>query len=160
MESRFANALDWLQPLIQNASSGGGSWRMHDLTRDDVLRRMAPIETAMPEVWPTVVEIVDAFCAAGVLQSSGSASRIRAFPKTEVLKSMKDMKGARHVRAVPRQRHLGGTIGTSSGAALACGLFTPFTFFMPFRILLFGNALMRTSGSGHYLRFAFARDSS
>lgn len=73
MESRFANALDRLQPLLQNASSGGGSWRTHDLTRDDVLRRMAPIETAMPEVWPTVVEIVDAFCAAGVLQSSGSA---------------------------------------------------------------------------------------
>jgi putative hydrolase of HD superfamily len=70
IESRFANALDRLQPLIQNASSGGGSWRTHDLTRDDVLRRMAPIETAMPEVWPTVVEIVDAFCEAGVLHPS------------------------------------------------------------------------------------------
>lgn len=68
-ESRFANALDRIQPLLQNASSGGGSWRTHDLTRADVLRRMAPIETAMPALWPTVVEIVDAFCAAGVLRA-------------------------------------------------------------------------------------------
>ena len=70
IESQFANALDRLQPLLQNASSGGGSWRTHDLTRADVLRRMAPVETAMPAIWPTVVEIVDAFCAAGVLKST------------------------------------------------------------------------------------------
>lgn len=68
IESQFANALDRLQPLLQNASSGGGSWRTHDLTRADVLRRMAPIETAMPAIWPTVVEIVDAFCVVGVLK--------------------------------------------------------------------------------------------
>ena len=70
IESQFANALDRLQPLLQNASSDGGSWRTHDLTRADVLRRMAPVETAMPAIWPTVVEIVDAFCAAGVLKST------------------------------------------------------------------------------------------
>ena len=68
IESQFANALDRLQPLLQNASAGGGSWRTHDLGRADVLRRMSPIETAMPAIWPTVVEIVDAFCAAGVLK--------------------------------------------------------------------------------------------
>jgi len=70
IESQFANALDRLQPLLQNASAGGGSWRTHDLGRADVLRRMSPIETAMPAIWPTVVEIVDAFCAAGVLKST------------------------------------------------------------------------------------------
>lgn len=70
IESQFANALDRLQPLLQNASSGGGSWRTHDLSRADVLRRMAPVETAMPAIWPTVVEIVEAFCAAGVLKST------------------------------------------------------------------------------------------
>jgi putative hydrolase of HD superfamily len=67
-ESRYANALDRMQPLLLNASSGGGSWRTHDLTGADVLRRMAPIETVMPALWPTVVEIVDAFRAAGVLR--------------------------------------------------------------------------------------------
>ena len=67
-ESHFANAMDRLQPLLQNARSDGGSWRTHDLTRDQVLERMAPIESALPNVWPIVVEIVDAFCAAGLIR--------------------------------------------------------------------------------------------
>jgi putative hydrolase of HD superfamily len=70
LESRFANALDRLQPLLQNAHSGGGSWRTHDLSRDQVLNRMAPIETAMPEVWPAVISVVDAFCATGLIRST------------------------------------------------------------------------------------------
>jgi putative hydrolase of HD superfamily len=67
-EACFANALDRFQPLLQNAHSGGGSWRTHDLTRADVLRRMAPVESALPTVWPSVIQIVDAFCACGVLR--------------------------------------------------------------------------------------------
>lgn len=67
-ESRFANALDRLQPMLQNAASGGGSWRTHDLHRAQVMKRMAPIESAMPDIWPTVVGVIDAFCAAGVIQ--------------------------------------------------------------------------------------------
>jgi putative hydrolase of HD superfamily len=66
-ESCVANALDRVQPLLQNASSGGGSWRTHNLTRADVLRRMTPVETALPYLWPWVVEIIDAFAASGVL---------------------------------------------------------------------------------------------
>ena len=67
-EACFANALDRFQPLLQNAHSGGGSWQTHDLTRADVLRRMAPVESALPAVWPSVIQIVDAFCACGVLR--------------------------------------------------------------------------------------------
>jgi putative hydrolases of HD superfamily len=67
-EARFAHAMDRIQPLLQNASSGGGSWSNHDVTRDQVLRRMAPIETDLPAVWPLVLEIIDTFCAAGVIR--------------------------------------------------------------------------------------------
>jgi putative hydrolase of HD superfamily len=69
-EARFANALDRFQPLLLNAHSEGGSWKQLLLTRDDVLRRMAPIESAMPDLWPTVIRVVDAFCVAGVLKLS------------------------------------------------------------------------------------------
>jgi putative hydrolase of HD superfamily len=69
-ESRFANALDRLQPLLQNASAGGGSWRTHNLHRDQVLRRMSPIESSMPELWPMVIDVIDAFCAMGVIQKT------------------------------------------------------------------------------------------
>ena len=67
-EARFANALDRLQPLLQNAHAGGGSWRGLSLARTQILRRMAPIESAMPEVWPHVIEVIDSFCNAGVIQ--------------------------------------------------------------------------------------------
>jgi putative hydrolase of HD superfamily len=68
-ESRFATAMDRLQPLLQNARSGGGSWRTHDLTRDQVLARMAPIESALPGVWPMVLEIIDTACASGLIRA-------------------------------------------------------------------------------------------
>lgn len=67
-EARFANALDRLQPLIQNAHASGGSWRGQTLVRAQILRRMAPIETSLPDVWPHVLEVVESFCAAGVLR--------------------------------------------------------------------------------------------
>jgi 5'-deoxynucleotidase YfbR-like HD superfamily hydrolase len=66
-EARFANALDRFQPLLQNAHSEGGSWRAQALATADVLRRMAPVETALPTLWPTVIRVVEAFAAAGVL---------------------------------------------------------------------------------------------
>jgi putative hydrolase of HD superfamily len=68
-ESRFANAVDRLQPLLQNAGSGGGSWRAQQLTRHQVLQRMRPIESALPRLWPLVVEIIDSFCASGVIRT-------------------------------------------------------------------------------------------
>jgi putative hydrolase of HD superfamily len=74
-EARFANALDRLQPLLQNACAGGGSWRDHEVTRQQVLHRMDPIKSTMPEVWPKVLEIIDKFCAAGVLRRESPAVR-------------------------------------------------------------------------------------
>jgi putative hydrolase of HD superfamily len=69
-EARFAHAMDRVQPLLQNASSGGGSWSTHEVTRDQVLRRMAPIESELPAVWPFVLQIIDAFCASGVIRTN------------------------------------------------------------------------------------------
>jgi len=66
-ESKYANALDRLQALLQNLGSGGGSWKSHGITRSDVLRRMAPVETALPGLWPFVLDVVDRFCAGGAI---------------------------------------------------------------------------------------------
>ena len=67
-EARFANAVDRLQPLIQNAHASGGSWRGQTLVRTQVLRRMAPIEKSLPDVWPHVLDVIESFCAAGLLR--------------------------------------------------------------------------------------------
>jgi len=58
-ESRFANALDRLQPLLLNFHTGGGSWSRHRVSRAQVLKRMEPVRTGTPELWPTVLAVVE-----------------------------------------------------------------------------------------------------
>jgi putative hydrolase of HD superfamily len=43
-EARFGRALDRLQPILLNFSSGGESWRSHGITADQVLAKAALIE--------------------------------------------------------------------------------------------------------------------
>jgi putative hydrolase of HD superfamily len=66
-ESRFANALDRLQPLLLNVQSGGGSWRDHSITHDRVLVRMRPIETASPSLWAAVEQMLEESIERGIL---------------------------------------------------------------------------------------------
>ena len=68
--ARFAIALDRLLPLLLNDLTDGGSWRVHGVTREQVLRRMAPIEVGIPALWPIVVEIVERNCALGHIAAS------------------------------------------------------------------------------------------
>ena len=63
--ARFAIALDRLLPLLLNDCTEGGSWRVHGVTRSQVVRRMAPIEEALPALWPLVLEIVERNCGLG-----------------------------------------------------------------------------------------------
>jgi putative hydrolase of HD superfamily len=68
-ESRYANALDRLQPLLLNSCTGGGSWSSHRVTSAQVLTRMAPVRHGTPELWPTVLAIVEDASARGWLVS-------------------------------------------------------------------------------------------
>ncbi len=67
-EARYANALDRLQALLQNMAAGGGSWQAYGVTRQQVLQRMAPVQTAMPDVWPFIAAVIDRFCASGAIR--------------------------------------------------------------------------------------------
>jgi putative hydrolase of HD superfamily len=67
-ESRYANALDRFQALLLNSRARGGSWATHHVSRSQVIRRMAPVEQAMPDVWPYVLAVIDAACAAGAIR--------------------------------------------------------------------------------------------
>lgn len=66
-EARYANALDRLEPLLQNLHNSGGTWRQYNIDQAAVLRRMAPIQDGMPELWPFVVNAVESAVRAGYI---------------------------------------------------------------------------------------------
>ncbi len=70
-EARFAVALDRLAPMLSNTLNNGGTWREHHITRAAILRRMDPIRTAIPILWPLVLQVVDDIERQGYLGATG-----------------------------------------------------------------------------------------
>lgn len=68
-ESKYANALDRLQPLLHNWHTEGGTWRIHNVSRDKVLKRMEPVKIGMPEIYPLIEKIVADACRAGWIKT-------------------------------------------------------------------------------------------
>lgn len=72
--ARYAVALDRLQAILQNDASGGASWREHGVSRSAVRRRGAPIETAIPDAWPTIRALLERNAALGNLRTDDGES--------------------------------------------------------------------------------------
>lgn len=68
-ESKYANALDRLQPLLHNARTEGGTWRIHNVTVDQVIKRMEPIKIGMPRIYPMVEKVIEDACEAGWIKA-------------------------------------------------------------------------------------------
>lgn len=58
-EARFAVALDRFQALLMNRGNHGGTWKIHGITREEVLERMAPIREGAPALWDVVLAVLD-----------------------------------------------------------------------------------------------------
>jgi len=69
-ESKYANALDRLQPLLHNERTQGGTWRIHKVTKEKVIKRMEPIKMAMPRIYPMVEKVIEEACAAEYIRNS------------------------------------------------------------------------------------------
>jgi len=70
--AKFGAALDRIQPLLHNQQNGGGSWRIHGIRRDQVMKRVAPVETGAPELWPFVLQLIDDCVTAGYLKETST----------------------------------------------------------------------------------------
>ena len=66
-EAQFAAALDRLQPLLHNQQTRGGTWRIHGISRDQVLQRMYPVKNGAPALWQLVEKVIEDAVAAGYL---------------------------------------------------------------------------------------------
>ena len=73
-EAQFAAALDRIQPFLHNQYTAGGTWRNHQITRTQVMGRMAAVEHGTPALWPWVLEMVDKAIAAGHLSDDTARS--------------------------------------------------------------------------------------
>ncbi len=69
--AKFAAALDRLQPVLHNQQTQGGTWRLHQITRDQVMTRIAPIETGAPQLWTFMQQVIEDCVAAGYLSCPG-----------------------------------------------------------------------------------------
>lgn len=66
--ARWAKALDCLQPLLHNQQTQGGTWRLHGITRNQVLERMRSVEKGAPALWPFVQQVIKDCVVAGYLK--------------------------------------------------------------------------------------------
>jgi putative hydrolase of HD superfamily len=67
-ESKYAAALDRMQPLFQNYYSEGSSWKQFGITKDQVLKRNKGIKDASETLWSYVTEIIDDAVRQGYLK--------------------------------------------------------------------------------------------
>ncbi|MDX2239614.1 MAG: HD domain-containing protein [Leptolyngbyaceae cyanobacterium bins.302] len=68
LEAQFAASLDRLQPMLNNYQTNGGTWKQHNITRDRVLHRAAPIATGAPQLWDFIQHLIDDSVTKGFLK--------------------------------------------------------------------------------------------
>ena len=59
MESKFANALDKIQPILLHNLSDGKSWREHKVTLDQILKRNKFTKDGSETLWDYSKKIID-----------------------------------------------------------------------------------------------------
>ncbi len=57
-DSLYAAAIDRLQPFLSNYMTDGHTWVKHGVSADKVYKRMAPVQTALPELWAFVEDVI------------------------------------------------------------------------------------------------------
>ena len=66
-ESKFARLLDRLEPLLQNASNNGGTWREFDVKYDQVMEKKQVIKYGSEELWKFAKQLIDESVEKGIL---------------------------------------------------------------------------------------------
>ncbi|MEM6399246.1 MAG: HD domain-containing protein [Cyanobacteria bacterium P01_D01_bin.116] len=67
--AKFAAALDRIQPFLHNRETEGGTWKIHNINQNQVMKRMTPVEEGTPELWDFILKEIENCIAAGYLKS-------------------------------------------------------------------------------------------
>ena len=68
LNSRFANVLDRLQPLLSNYYTDGKAWVIHSIKRDQLIARNFCTKEDAPKLWHYVLELVEDSVRKGILK--------------------------------------------------------------------------------------------
>jgi putative hydrolase of HD superfamily len=66
-ESRFANALDRVQPFLHNYFTDGQTWQENNINSRQVHARMRPVKDGAPQLWDYVNTLIDDAVKKGIL---------------------------------------------------------------------------------------------
>lgn len=69
IESKYANCLDRIQPILLNIANEGQSWRKNKTTKTMVLNRMKVIKETSPKLYELVLSIINEGVKKGALQN-------------------------------------------------------------------------------------------
>ena len=68
-DAMYANAIDRLQPFLNNYLTDGHTWVKHGVSIDQVYKRMAPVKNALPELWEFVEYVIRDSCEKGYIKT-------------------------------------------------------------------------------------------
>lgn len=60
-EAKFAKAMDRLEPILQNISNNGGTWKEYKVSHQKVYQKTQSIEKGSEELWSYSKQMIDAY---------------------------------------------------------------------------------------------------
>ena len=70
-ESRFAHAMDRLEPILQNVSNQGGTWTEHNVPYDTVIQKTNKIGHGSKILWDFTEKLIDDSVEKGYIRKTG-----------------------------------------------------------------------------------------
>lgn len=64
-EAKFAKAMDNLQPVLLHEANGGGAWKEHGVTKEQIMRRQEKTRRGSEELFEVIKDIIDKHIAEG-----------------------------------------------------------------------------------------------
>jgi putative hydrolase of HD superfamily len=58
-EAKFAKAMDRFEPILQNASNNGGTWREYNVPKEKVLNKTQPVSLGSKAIWEYSLEEIE-----------------------------------------------------------------------------------------------------
>ena len=64
-EAKFVKAMDNLQPVLLHEANGGGDWKEHEVTKEQIMRRQDKTRRGSEELFEVIKDIIDKHIAEG-----------------------------------------------------------------------------------------------